>query len=297
MSDSQSRDHRGNRLIKRYSPGERTNHWAIALTFILLALSGLALFHPAFFWLSNLFGGGPWTRILHPFIGLVMFFCFVVFAGHMWRNNIMTKADRQWLSQLDDVIDNREEKLPEVGKYNAGQKLLFYVLILCMLGLFVSGISDLARILRVLLPDLGHPRRLGAACRLCAGADLRDHCAYLRGDLGQGFLDGDAAGPCDGRLGVEASSRLVPRAAQEARGQVAVAFPDRTGRTAARPHAGRAAVFVLETQLQRILPRGEIEALDHNRIPRIQLPERASVFATRACVIWRPKARWATTCG
>ena len=69
-----------------------------------------------------------------------MFFCFVVFAGHMWRNNIMTKADRQWLSQLDDVIDNREEKLPEVGKYNAGQKLLFYVLILCMLGLFVSGI-------------------------------------------------------------------------------------------------------------------------------------------------------------
>jgi len=42
-------------------------------------------------------------------------------------------------------------------------------------------------------------------------------------------------------------------------------------------------VFVyLETQLQRILPRGEIEALDHNTIPRIQLPARESVFATRA---------------
>jgi FdhE protein len=42
-------------------------------------------------------------------------------------------------------------------------------------------------------------------------------------------------------------------------------------------------VFVyLETQLQRILPRGEIEALDHNTIPRIQLPARDSVFATRA---------------
>lgn len=38
----------------------------------------------------------------------------------------------------------------------------------------------------------------------------------------------------------------------------------------------------LETQLQRILPRGEIEALDHNTIPRIQLPARESVFATRA---------------
>jgi len=42
-------------------------------------------------------------------------------------------------------------------------------------------------------------------------------------------------------------------------------------------------VFVfLETQLQRILPRGEIEALDHNVIPRVSLPERGSVFSTRA---------------
>lgn len=38
----------------------------------------------------------------------------------------------------------------------------------------------------------------------------------------------------------------------------------------------------LETQLQRILPRGEIEALDHNVIPRVSLPERGSVFSTRA---------------
>ena len=300
MSDSQSRDHRGNRLIKRYSPGERTNHWAIALTFILLALSGLALFHPAFFWLSNLFGGGPWTRILHPFIGLVMFFCFVVFAGHMWRNNIMTKADRQWLSQLDDVIDNREEKLLEVGKYNAGQKLLFYVLILCMLGLFVSGIVIWREYFAFYSPDLGHPRRLGAACRLCAGADLRDHCAYLRGDLGQGFLDGDAAGPCDGRLGVEASSRLVPRAAQEARGQVArrLPRPDRS-HGCPSPRGAGSRVRFLETQLQRILPRGEIEALDHNRIPASSCPSApaCSPRAPRACVIWRPKARWATTCG
>ncbi|MBB1597349.1 formate dehydrogenase accessory protein FdhE [Achromobacter sp. UMC46] len=34
--------------------------------------------------------------------------------------------------------------------------------------------------------------------------------------------------------------------------------------------------------MQRILPRGEIEALDHNVIPRVTLPDRSSVFATRA---------------
>ncbi|WP_332612541.1 formate dehydrogenase accessory protein FdhE [Achromobacter sp. ESBL13] len=34
--------------------------------------------------------------------------------------------------------------------------------------------------------------------------------------------------------------------------------------------------------MQRILPRGEIEALDHNVIPRVSLPERGSIFSTRA---------------
>lgn len=128
------------KLIQRYTANERTNHWLIAITFILLALSGLALFHPSFSWLYFVLGGGPWTRILHPFIGVVMFVCFFVFAGHMWRNNLMTKNDYQWLRQIGDVLNNREEKLPEVGKYNAGQKLLFYVLIICMLGLILTGV-------------------------------------------------------------------------------------------------------------------------------------------------------------
>ena len=57
-------------LIQRYNASDRANHWFVAITFILLALSGLALFHPAFFFFTNLLGGGPWTRILHPFIGI-----------------------------------------------------------------------------------------------------------------------------------------------------------------------------------------------------------------------------------
>jgi len=47
--------------IARYGAATRINHWIVAISFVLLALSGLALFHPALFWLTNLFGGGPWT--------------------------------------------------------------------------------------------------------------------------------------------------------------------------------------------------------------------------------------------
>jgi formate dehydrogenase subunit gamma len=126
--------------IIRYAAGTRINHWIVAITFVLLALSGLALFHPALFWLTNLFGGGPWTRILHPFIGCVMAAAFYLFCVQFRRDNYMQQRDWTWLRKFNDVVTNREENLPEVGRYNAGQKLLFFTLVVCLIGLLLSGI-------------------------------------------------------------------------------------------------------------------------------------------------------------
>jgi len=126
--------------ILRYPYATRVNHWIVAICFVLLALSGLALFHPAMFWLASLFGGGPWTRILHPFVGIAWAIAFVLLAARLWRDNFLDSADRQWLRRIGDVLDNREEDLPAVGKYNAGQKLLFWVIVLCLLGLVATGL-------------------------------------------------------------------------------------------------------------------------------------------------------------
>jgi len=126
--------------IQRYTRSERSNHWVVAILFILAALSGLALFHPALYGLTGLFGGGPWTRVLHPFLGVAMFLLFLIMALRFAGHNRLDANDRQWLRQLDDVLNNREEQLPPVGRYNAGQKLLFWVLVLSMLLLLASGI-------------------------------------------------------------------------------------------------------------------------------------------------------------
>jgi formate dehydrogenase subunit gamma len=127
-------------LIVRYTANDRTNHWIIAITFVLLALSGLALFHPSTFWLTAIFGGGQWTRILHPFVGVVMFVSFLILALRFWHHNVLDSSDLQWLKQIDDVLATREDKLPEIGRYNAGQKLLFFVMVACMILLLLSGI-------------------------------------------------------------------------------------------------------------------------------------------------------------
>ncbi|HXU92849.1 MAG TPA: formate dehydrogenase subunit gamma [Gallionella sp.] len=126
--------------IVRYTAPERANHWMVAILFILAALGGLSLFHPYFFWLSNLFGSGTWTRILHPFIGTLMFLSFLGLTGRFWAHNRITAADRQWMSQMGDVLNKRRDRLPEVGRYNAGQKYLFWVMVATMILLLISGI-------------------------------------------------------------------------------------------------------------------------------------------------------------
>jgi formate dehydrogenase subunit gamma len=127
--------------IVRYSGSDRFNHWLVALLFILAAVSGLAFFHPSLFFLSNVLGGGQLSRILHPFIGVAMFVLFVILYFKFWHHNILHKNDRQWLKQIGDVIADREDRLPEVGRYNGGQKLLFWVMTITMLLLVISGMA------------------------------------------------------------------------------------------------------------------------------------------------------------
>ncbi|WP_414441619.1 formate dehydrogenase subunit gamma [Burkholderia sp. 22PA0106] len=139
-------------LIVRYSANERSNHWITAITFVLLALSGLALFHPSMFWLTALFGGGQWTRILHPFAGVVMFVSFIIMVVRYWHHNLIDADDRRWMMQIGDVLNNREENLPPVGRYNAGQKLLFFTLVCCLLVLLLSGVVIWRRYFSIYFP-------------------------------------------------------------------------------------------------------------------------------------------------
>jgi len=126
--------------LVRYTAQERANHWVVGMGFILLALSGLALFHPAFWPLTNLFGGGVWTRILHPYVGVLMSLSFLALALRFWRHNVITPTDREWLSRVGEMVGSDDHAMPEQGKYNGGQKVLFWALLVCVAVLAVSGL-------------------------------------------------------------------------------------------------------------------------------------------------------------
>jgi formate dehydrogenase subunit gamma len=126
--------------VHRYSPATRLNHWITAVTMILLILSGLGLYYPALFFLSALFGGGQLLRTLHPWLGVVLVLSFSLLFVRFWRGNLWRSEDADWVAHMGDLVAGREEKMPEIGKYNAGQKFVFWSLALLILGMFVTGV-------------------------------------------------------------------------------------------------------------------------------------------------------------
>ncbi len=126
--------------LARYTTAARINHWITAACLILLALSGMALFHPALFFLSALFGGGAYTRAIHPWFGSVLLVSFAILFVRFARHNLWTGDDNRWIGSIGRVLANDEEHVPEVGRYNAGQKLVFWLMTLLILVLFATGL-------------------------------------------------------------------------------------------------------------------------------------------------------------
>ncbi len=127
-------------IIRRYSDGDRMNHWFIAIMFFLSALSGLAFFHPSLFFLSHLFGGGTWTRILHPFLGILMCLGFLIMFFRVVKDNFFTPDDKEWRKHSGRIVrGERISNLP-VGKYNFGQKIIFWLMTFSLLALVITGV-------------------------------------------------------------------------------------------------------------------------------------------------------------
>jgi formate dehydrogenase subunit gamma len=126
-------------MIPRFTFTERAAHWMAAISFLYAALTGLSLWSHHLYWLAAVFGGGETVRWGHPWGGvlfaLVLGFIFLRWAGQMR----LDADDRKWLANSHKYAMNEEEGLPEPGRFNAGQKMLFWVQSCCALLLFASG--------------------------------------------------------------------------------------------------------------------------------------------------------------
>jgi formate dehydrogenase subunit gamma len=126
--------------ILRYAFHERLTHWLAAGSYIYLMLTGLAFWSPWCFWIAAVLGGGQVSRMLHPWIGLI-FVGAILTMFSMWSAQMRpTAVDKEWWDSISHYIRNEDDQMPPAGRYNAGQKLLFWGFITCGVLLLLSGV-------------------------------------------------------------------------------------------------------------------------------------------------------------
>ncbi|ATN32319.1 formate dehydrogenase subunit gamma [Rhizobium sp. ACO-34A] len=127
-------------LILRTKFAERLCHWFLVICFFFTATSGLSWFYPSLSWMSNLLGSPQLARVLHPFLGIVVFLALCFMLVKFAKYNLFAKTDLIWFRKVNDVILNKHGEKLQIGKYNAGQKVLFWLIMTSILVLLVSGL-------------------------------------------------------------------------------------------------------------------------------------------------------------
>lgn len=126
--------------VVRYNYGERVCHWVNAATYVFCMLTGLAFYSPYLYWLSFVGGGPASARFLHPWVGL-FFFAAVVWMHSLWRQQMLaTPEDRAWEAGIKNYIENRDDLVPPQGRFNAGQKMFYWVMYYGAIILLITGV-------------------------------------------------------------------------------------------------------------------------------------------------------------
>lgn len=169
------------RLLQRFSVIERMSHWATALTFCVLAVSGLimafgkAILIPVFgftlfSWLAVV------AKNLHNFLGpLFVLSCIVTFVVFV-RDNLPKVVDLKWVASFGGLFSDGH--VPS-EKFNAGEKVWFWGGV-TLLGLIV-GVSGLI----LNFPNFGQTR---ATMQIANLVHLAGAVLFMLGALGHIYM-------------------------------------------------------------------------------------------------------------
>jgi formate dehydrogenase subunit gamma len=105
-------------------------------------LSEDLLAHPSphLYWIATLLGGAPTSRFWHPWIALV-FMAVLAWMLRAWLGDMrITANDRAWGKVVKRYIENQDEGLPPIDRFNLGQKYFFWVMLFAGIVLLLSGI-------------------------------------------------------------------------------------------------------------------------------------------------------------
>ena len=129
--------------ILRFNSIERFGHWLLAGSFIVLGLTGLNLLYGRYL-LRPIIGNDAfaaitgWGKFLHNYVAFA-FMAGLVLVFVLWiKHNLPSRTDITWVLKGGGILGNSH---PPAKKFNFGQKIIFWLVILCGLSISLSGIA------------------------------------------------------------------------------------------------------------------------------------------------------------
>lgn len=132
---------RSGRKVVRFSGFERFSHWLTAISFVLLGLTGLNITFGKLL-LRPLLGADAFASLaqgakyVHDMVSFSFVLGLFLIAVLWFRDNIPTQVDGDWLKQGGGFVKSRH---PHAGRFNAGEKLVYWLALLAGLAVIVSG--------------------------------------------------------------------------------------------------------------------------------------------------------------
>jgi formate dehydrogenase subunit gamma len=131
---------RTGRLIERFTSVERLAHWTMAITFLILAVTGILMLfgkyvlmpifgHTLFGWMAYA------SKNIHNFVGPVFTVSTIVFFIIFVKDNLPHASDIKWVKRLGGVVGKGHVS---AGRFNAGEKIWFWGGVV-VLGLVASA--------------------------------------------------------------------------------------------------------------------------------------------------------------
>jgi formate dehydrogenase subunit gamma len=131
------------RMVKRWSIGERAMHWYVAVLFIVLGITGLSLLfgRAALVPVTGLTAFSAYAtfcKALHNYLG-PFFMAGVLVEVIVWvRYNLFSREDLAWLARAGGMFGGAH---PHAGRTNGGEKVWFwYIATAGLIGVCVTGL-------------------------------------------------------------------------------------------------------------------------------------------------------------
>jgi formate dehydrogenase subunit gamma len=144
------------RKIERFTPFERSAHWANAIAFCALAISGIVIAYGKYFLLpilgDTLFGWLSFAlKNIHNFAGPLFAVSLVIVFITFVKDNLPSKDDVVWILKGGGLFSGTE--VPS-HRFNAGEKVLFWAGVLFLGAIVVAS----GLVLNMLIPGLIYER-------------------------------------------------------------------------------------------------------------------------------------------